>query len=1086
MWLAALTIVAAIVVSSCSTKKNTAASRRYQAFVTRYNVFYNGDSHFKETLKEMERNYEDDYSQRLYMHPAEAIGHPKSPQPSGSFDRSIEKAQKAIQLHSIKKRPLRKAGKASTPQYKEWLKRGEYNPFIHNAWLLMGRSQYYKGDFDGAAATFYYISKNFTWLPEVALEAKLWQALSYCSNDWLYEAENILIPIKPDMLTSSRLEKLYNFAFADYLVRSREYERAIPYLEKAAAKAGGSQKTRLYFLLGQVLSYQGKKAEAYKAFAKAGGSSSATYRAKFNARIMQSEVFQGSDINPEVKALKRMTRYDRNKEYLDQIYRAIGNLYMTKKDTTNAIENYRLAVEKSTRSGIDKAMAQVTLGNLYFEQGRYDLAQPCLAEAVPLLPEDFPDFKNLKRRSDVLDELAVYSQNVVLQDSLLKLSLLSPEEQMKVAERLVAELKKKEKEEREAAEREEMLAQQAANGTGLNNTNNAPSTFTLNNDDSWYFYNNATKNAGKTEFQKRWGSRKLEDDWRRRNKATFNLDDSSDDESNDDTNPEADDDAPADSVDTAKSKQADDPHYPEYYLKQIPKTDAERVTCNDIIQEGLYNMGVILKDKLDDFPASRTEFNSLLSRYPDNVYRLDTYYNMYLLEMRDHRPDEAELWRLKIVSEFPDSKQGQAMTDPDYLNQIKRMEAEQNALYEQAYTDYLDNKNVAVHRAYKHVAEKYPLSPEIPRFMFLDALSYVTENDSENFNRVLREMLEKYPDTEMTPLATSYIKGLNAGRKLHSGTSNNRAMLWDTRLTNDSTALAAGPEGEISFENNPQSPHYLVLLFSTDSIAPNQLLYDVARHNFNTFTVRDFDLEVMTFGRLGMLIIKNFNNLAELEHYRSLLVQDSSFILPAEVRPVMISQSNFDTLLRSGRSFDDYFRAMGEELIEEVHQETLPPDEYPSAEDMYGNPPGDIDEQQPMELESQESVTKETEPKQEQIQETDPLDDSTSDETDMIVVPEVIVVPETPETKPETVPETAPDSKTEPEPEPAPAPAPKSETKPETKPENKPEPKPESKPEPTPKPAPAPKPEPAPVPAKPAPLPEIPQGSEGDDPLLDF
>ena len=1047
---AALTIVVVAVLSSCSTKKNTAASRRYQAFITRYNVFYNGDSHFKETLKEMERNYEDDYSQRLFMHPAEAIGHPKSPQPGGSFDRSIEKAQKAIQLHSIKKRPVRKAGKASSPEYKEWLKRGEYNPFIHNAWLLMGRSQYYKGDFDGAAATFYYISKNFTWLPEVALEARLWQALCYCSIDWLYEAENILIPIKPDMLTSSRLEKLYNFTYADYLVRSHNYDRAIPYLQKAASKAGGTQKTRLYFLLGQVLSYEGKKAEAYKAFAKASGTSAASYRAKFNARIMQSEVFQGTDIEPEVRALRRMTRYDRNKEYLDQIYRAIGNLYMTRKDTTNAIENYRLAVEKSTRSGIDKAMAQVTLGNLYFKQGRYDLAQPCLAEAVPLLPEDFPDYKNLKRRSDVLDELAVYSQNVVLQDSLLKLSQLSPEEQMKVAERLVAELKKKEKEEREAAEREELLAQQAANGTGLNNTNNAPSTFTLNNDDSWYFYNTATKNAGKTEFQKRWGSRKLEDDWRRRNKATFNIDEFDDNgETSDDDEAETEDGTPADSVDTTKSKHADDPHFPEYYLKQIPKTDAERTTCNDIIQEGLYNMGVILKDKLDDFPASRNEFNTLLTRYPDNVYRLDTYYNLYLLNMRDNRPDEAEIWRLKIVSEFPESKQGQAMADPDYLNQIKRMEAAQNALYEQTYINYLENKNSSVHNAYEYIAKEYPLSPEIPRFMFLDALAYVTENDSENFNRVLREMLEKYPDTEMTPLASSYLRGINAGRKLHSGSSNSRAMLWDTRLTNDSTLLANGPEGEISFENNPDSPHYLVLLFATDSIAPNQLLYDVARHNFNTFTVRDFDLEVMTFGRLGMLIIKGFGNLAELEHYRQLLADDSTFSLPEGVRPVMISQSNFDTLLRSGRSFDDYFQAIGEQLIEEVHEEVLPPDEYPSAEEMYANPPVD-EEESPL---KEEAV---------------PVDDETVPVDSTDVEPEVIESPEStpeliPEATPELIPEPTPETKPEPEQKPAPKPAP----------------------EPIPEPVPAPEPKPAPA-AKPTTIPEIPQGSEGDDPLLDF
>ena len=136
-------------------------SRFYQAFTTRYNVYYNGDEHYKETIKAMEKNYEDDYSSLVYLHPAEAYNNPKAPQPQGDFKRSIEKAQKAIQLHSIKKRPKKKSGKGKDPKYKEWMKREEYNPFLHNAWMMMGRSQYLNGDFLGAASTFYYTSKLF-------------------------------------------------------------------------------------------------------------------------------------------------------------------------------------------------------------------------------------------------------------------------------------------------------------------------------------------------------------------------------------------------------------------------------------------------------------------------------------------------------------------------------------------------------------------------------------------------------------------------------------------------------------------------------------------------------------------------------------------------------------------------------------------------------------------------------------------------------------------------------------------------------------------------------------------------------------
>ena len=76
---------------SCGTNRNTPASRNWQAFTTRYNVYYNGKTNYDEQLKEMLTNYEDDYSQRVLIHPAEARNDKKAPQPTGSFKRTIEK-----------------------------------------------------------------------------------------------------------------------------------------------------------------------------------------------------------------------------------------------------------------------------------------------------------------------------------------------------------------------------------------------------------------------------------------------------------------------------------------------------------------------------------------------------------------------------------------------------------------------------------------------------------------------------------------------------------------------------------------------------------------------------------------------------------------------------------------------------------------------------------------------------------------------------------------------------------------------------------------------------------------------------------
>lgn len=1070
---AVLMTVGALV--SCNArKKNTAAARQYTAFITRYNIYYNGDRHYVETLEEMEKAYEDDYTDIIYAHPAEAKQNPKAPQPSGDFNRSIEKAQKAIQLRSITKKPPKSSGKRNDPEYKKWMRREEYNPFLHNAWLMMGRGQYMNGDFSGAASTFFYISKHFWWLPKTVTEAQLWQARSYLAMDWLYEAETIIVRIKPDEITDGKITGLYNLDLAELNIRRHNYAEAVEPLRLAIKHSSGAQKTRLWFLLGQVLSRLDRKEEAYKAYGKAGGASGATYRTRFNARIKQSEVYTGSNIEPEVKALRRMTRYDRNKEYLDQIYYAIGNLYLSRGDTVRAEANYILAAEKSTRNGIDKALAQVKLGGLYYKQHKYELAQPCYSEAVPQLPDNFPGLDTLKRRSDVLDELAVYSQNVNLQDSLLRLAAMDENQRNAIIDRIIAELTKKEKEEADAARREEFKAKQESGNDPYMGQSSAPQTYTLNTDDSWYFYNTATRNAGKAEFQRRWGARKLEDNWRRRNKTSFAM---SDFDSSSATDEDSGDVAenPVDTIspeEKEKQEKAENPHYREYYLKQIPFSDTDKAVAHEVIQEGLFNMGVILKDKLNDFDAAMEEFDRLLVDYPDNVYRLETYYNIYLMFVRSGNDSMAERYRQMIVNGFKDSKYGEALRNPDYINNLRQMDAVQEKIYEDTYEAYMANNNEAVHSGYQRMADEFPMSKLMPKFMFLDALAYVTENNPDQFNATLRTMLERYPDTDVAPIASAWLKGMAAGRQLHTGGGTNlRGMLWDISLTNDTTA---GEKAAINFTLNESDPQVLVMVFPTDAVSSNRLLFDIARHNFRSFVVKDFDLEQMNFGRLGMIVIGPFENLGELNHYRRVMAASTEFRLPDGVRPVPISRSNFDALLQSGGTLDDYFRFLQEQNYQDAQSGLLPYHEIqtlPEAEaeaSAAASEPATATASEPATAESSEAVPT-------------PSENTESTENSENSEPEKPAAEPAPTATPAPAPVAEPEAKpaAEPKPETTPATGPKPTTKPAEKP------KPTAKPKPEPKPAtkPAEKPKPAP---KPKPRPAYDPGSEGDedDPLL--
>ena len=874
-----------VIFAACSNKTNTARSRFWQSFTTKYNVYFHGKTNYDEQLKAMMDGYEDDYSQRLYMHPAEARSNPKAKQPSGSFERTIEKMEKAITLHSIKKKPKRKSGKNKDPKYQEWLARDEYNPYLHNAWYMLAKAQYMKGDFLDAAATFRYITRHFSWKKDLVQECQVREALCYCAMGWPTEADNVLTHVHLDEITN----------------------------KKVRAGFKGNDKVRMSFLLGQLYEEVGDKHNAYLAYKQAGSSSGSSYRTKFNARIKQSAVYEGTNIASEVKALKRMTRYDRNKVYLDQIYYAIGNLYLAHGDTLSAIENYRLAAEKSVNNGVEKAISQLTLGGIYFNRRQYDFAQPCYAEAIPLVNEDYPNYKLLKKRSDVLDELAVYAQNVNLQDSLLELAAMTPDEQKAVIAKIIEDLKKKEKEEKEAAEREEYLAQQNAKGSQIRDKGNSPAQYTMNTDNSWYFYNNSIKQAGKTQFQKLWGSRKLEDNWRRHNKSTFSFNDEEADSALQ---------ALADSVmidengDTIKVdiealKRAEDPHFEEFYLKQIPKTEEDIMAAHEIIQEGLYNMGIILKDKMEDYSAAAYEFKQLLENYPDNTYRLDVFYNMYMMYMRNGQETDAEPYRDSILINFPESKYGMAMQDPNYLENLKNMNHDQENMYEAAYANYLANNHTAVHEAYAEMMRKYPLSKIMPKFMFIDALSYLTEKDHDKFKETLKDMLQRYPQTDITPVASDIVKQLNQGRRLEGGGSNMRGMLWSTRLSNDTTPQALERTFTPFAEDNDK-PQVFILLYPMDSVNSNLLLYEVARHNFNSFKVKDYDIEQMTFGSLGLLVVKGLDNFKEATNYRTLFEQDQTIKIPRQVHYVIISVDNFNLLLNEGRTFEDYFHYLEE------------------------------------------------------------------------------------------------------------------------------------------------------------------------------
>lgn len=906
---------------SCSTKKNTKTSRFYHAFTSRYNIYYNGKTSFDEALKSMQDGYKESYSDMIHMYPISA--QPKDKQETGGpFDRAIEKGNKAIKLHSIKVKPAKKPGWRNDPKQRALQEREEYNPFLKKCWLLMGQGQFYNADFLQASATFSYIARHYQQDEEVVAEARLWQARCYLEMDWFYEAEDILGKLNTNGIPKKNLNQ-YASVYADYLVKNKQFEDAVPYFKTAIkAEKNKKQRARMKYLLGQIYADQDQNGLAYKMFNEV-ARSNPPYELEFAARIRQTEVFSGSNYQKVVKMLQRMGKSDKNKDFLDQVYYALGNVYLNREDTTNAIKNYELGIEKSTQNGLEKAICQIKLGDLYFQMRDYVKAQPCFSGALSAIQKEYKDYNRVSKLSAVLDELVVHVEAVHLQDSLQTLAKMPEPERLAVIDKIIEQVKKEEEEAKAQAEKEAYLADQEAKGTGIDRPGTETKGITLptaSGDATFYFYNPSAVSQGKAQFQRKWGRRTLEDNWRRRKKemSTFNEDNLDEEMAAADSvalGPDGQP-LPVDSLEAGLPEVAsDDPKTREYYLQQLPFTPEEVDASNIIIEDGLYNMAMIYKDKLEDLPLSIEAFEELERRFPDNAHRLECYYQVYLMALRTGNTALAAEYKAKMTNAFPDADYTIAISDPNYEYNIRMMDSVQDSIYEATYNSYLAGDTTSVRRNYDEVSVKYPLATLMPKFMFLDALTYVQAGDAEGFKEALKALIEKYPAADVTELAGEMLKGLLRGRTLMQGSVT--GMAWNLRfgLGEDGTLSAA--DSARTFTAEPNTPYRMILMYPTGSVDRNQLLFAVAAYNFANFMVKEFDLAFEEAGPMTLLSISGFTGIDEILQYYKMIYGADGYAkaLDRNVAILPISDDNYETLMR-GKTLEEYINFFEENFGE--------------------------------------------------------------------------------------------------------------------------------------------------------------------------
>ena len=939
-----------MVATGCSTQKNTARTRWWHSFKARYNTYYNGSLAYIDASLEKEEGNKDNFTEII---PLYTVSNKSSREIGKSnYDRAIEKCQKTIKLHSIKRRPQWTKQRKKTAKDLEWLSRREYNPFLWKAWMLMGRSQFYKGAFDEAAATFNYMGRLYQTQPAIYAKSRAWLAKCYIEEGWLYDAEDVIRNMQRDSIHWSA-RKEWDYTYADYYVHTGEYEKAIPHLRNVIKhEMRRKQRAREWFLMGQMQAALGNKMEATKAF-KHVVKLNPPYELEFNARIAMTEVMSAGQSKKMISRLKRMARSDKNKDYLDQVYYAIGNIYLAQNDSTQAINAYERGAAKATRSGIEKGVLLLKLGDIYWDKERYNDAQRCYGQAIGMLDKERKDYEELSNRSKILDDLVPYTDAIHLQDSLQSLAKMSESERNAAIDRTIEALKKKEKEERRLQAEQDAQNQQNGGNDMAQNNNQFGNNTTMQNQQNqrnaqWYFYNQMAVSQGKAAFQKQWGKRENVDNWQRVNKTVvaFQTDEPELTEEQQDSIAKAE--AAADSLALVADSAQNDPHKREYYLAQIPFTEEQVAESNAIIADGLYNSGVIFKDKLDNLPLSEKQLMRLIGGdYPNFEKMAEAYYHLYLLYMRKGDRQTADSYVARLKKEYPESEWTTLLTDPYFVENARLGVHLEDSLYASTYDAFKAARYKEVSANVAVSEQRFPLGANRDKFLFIGGLGKLNDGDYVGCLEDLNTVVKKYPQSPVAEMAGMIVKGVNEGRRLQGGKFD-LENVWERRsqVLNEDDSTAVG-----EFSNDRNAAFIYMIAYKPDSIDANRMLFELARYNFTSYMVRNFDIEIEQADGLNRMLVKGFRNYDEaLQYARQLQKQKQLMKLVGKSRQIVISDVNLP-MLGKQFSYADYakfyeknfapLKIASEDLLEIPEMTVTEPDESETKK-----PQDDFDEEQ--------------------------------------------------------------------------------------------------------------------------------------------
>lgn len=724
-------LVAVISVTSCSTEKNTASRRFYHNLTTKYNIYFNGYTAFNQGIKKIDETNES-FVQLLPVYK----GEPEEmyQQAASDMDRAIQKSVKAIKTHSITAKPeLKNTGGRLTPEQEAFLNKTEYNKWIDDAYLLIGKSHYYKGEYRIAMKSLQTILTKFR-TEDIRFDAMYWIARSYSALNETRDAENYINKITESPEYNGRLEYEIQMLKADIAVKQKRYSDAIDLLKPLTAKTKKkNKKARLNYILAQLYAETGDNGMAriyYEKVIKLNPS----YDMVFSSKIRMAESYETEQGNSDElkKSLRKMLKDDKNIDYRDQIYYALAKIDIKEGNKVSAEKNYLESARLSTTNQNQKALSFLALADLYFERPEYLKASAYYDSTMSILSRDYKDYTKISAKAENLRQLTDNLKIVAEEDSLQRVARMGEDDRMNLINNLIAQVKADEA----AAKNTGAVGYDPFRERDYNNQQNKG---------KWLFYNPQALSIGKNEFIKTWGNRKNEDHWRRSNKTVI-------------SNPE-------DGELTDNENKVTDNKDPEFYLQNLPLTDSAMAVSEEREAQALFAAAYTYENNMKAYDKAIETYNDFLKKFPKHNLVVECYFNLYMIYFKElNKKTEAEKYRQKILNEFPNSKYANILSDPNYLDKLKKTKDRVNELYEACFTAYKNEQYAKVLKSADEAAQLSPQNDLIPGFLYFRALAYGNLGDRTKMQTLLAEIVEKYPQADITAQAQKTLDVLNSGK----------------------------------------------------------------------------------------------------------------------------------------------------------------------------------------------------------------------------------------------------------------------------------------------------------------------------------